>query len=235
VVSPVVVVDCPRVPSVLVEELGRLGVATVHEAAGRSGLCGIGLHPIKPGLAAAGTAITALCWPGDNLAVHVAVEQCRQGDVLVIATTSKCSDGYVGELLATSLRARGVVALVTETGVRDVAELRRSGLPVWSRAISAQGTTKAQIGGVNVPVALGGTVVHPGDAIVADDDGVVCVPRARAAGVAEAGAQREAKERASRARLAGGELGLDFYGLRGALDDLGVRYVQYSDWLEEEP
>jgi 4-hydroxy-4-methyl-2-oxoglutarate aldolase len=224
-VKPVIVTGPPRAERAAVAELGQLGVATVHEAAGRTGLLGPDLRPAWPGASVAGTAITALCGPGDNLMVHAAIEQAGPGDLLVITTTSPSSDGYIGELTVTSLLARGVTGLVTTTGVRDVAEITRLRFGVWSAHISAQGTAKAIAGCVNVPVAIGGTVVHPGDAVVADDDGVVCVPRARAAEVAEAGRQRVAREDAARDAFARGELGLDRYGLREVLDRLGVRYV----------
>ncbi|HEV8219163.1 MAG TPA: 4-carboxy-4-hydroxy-2-oxoadipate aldolase/oxaloacetate decarboxylase [Streptosporangiaceae bacterium] len=223
--KPVIVTGPPRADRQAVAELGKLGVATVHEAAGKTGLLGPDLRPAWPGASVAGTAVTALCGPGDNLMVHAAIEQAGPGDLLVITTTSPSSDGYIGELIVTSLLARGVTGLVTTTGVRDVAEITKLGFGVWSAYISAQGTAKAVAGCVNVPVAIGGTVVHPGDAVVADDDGVVCVPRARAAEVAEAGRQRLAREDAVRDAFARGELGLDRYGLREVLDRLGVRYV----------
>jgi len=224
-VKPVIVTGPPRADRRAVAELGTLGVATVHEAAGKTGLLGPGLRPAWPGAAAAGTAVTALCGPGDNLMVHAAIEQAAPGDLLVITTTSPCSDGYIGELIVTSLLARGVTGLVTTTGIRDVAAITAMGFGVWSAHISAQGTGKAIAGCVNVPVAIGGTVVHPGDVVVADDDGVVCVPRARAAAVAEAGRQRLAREDEARDAFARGELGLDRYGLREVLGRLGVRYV----------
>jgi 4-hydroxy-4-methyl-2-oxoglutarate aldolase len=177
----------------------------------------------------AGTAVTVLCWSGDNLMVHVAVEQARPGDVLVITTSSPSTDGLVGELLATVMRVRGVRGLVVDAGVRDVAELRRLRFPVWSRAISAQGTVKASAGSVNVPISVGGTLVRPGDAIVADDDGVVCVPREQAAAVVAAGRARVEREEAARAAFAAGELGLDRYGLRPLLETLGVSYVEWEE------
>jgi 4-hydroxy-4-methyl-2-oxoglutarate aldolase len=204
--------------------LGRLGVSTGHEALGRRGLLDPVLRPVFPGARVAGRAVTALCAPGDNLMVHAAVEQCFPGDVLVVTTTSPSTDGYVGDLLATSLRARGVVGLVLDTGVRDVAELTAMGFPVWARAVCAQGTVKATPGSVNVPVVVAGALVHPGDLVVADDDGVLVVPRAEAPAVAEAAERREALEVAKRARLAAGELGLDMYDLRPQLEALGVVY-----------
>ena len=230
--NPLVVVDPPRTDPALVAELGELGVATVHEAAGKSGLLGTGLRPVWAGARAAGTAITVLCGPGDNLMLHAAVEQARAGDLVVLTTTSPSSDGFVGELIVTALAARGVTGLVTTTGVRDVAAITQLGFPAWSRHISAQGTLKAAAGCVNVPVVIGGVVVHPGDAVVADDDGVVCIPRALAAQVAADGRARVQREDEARQAFARGELGLDRYGLRPVLDRLGVRYVRAAG---EEP
>ena len=200
-------------------------MATVHEATGRDGYLGQALRPIQDGIRVGGTAVTALCWPGDNLMIHAAVEQCQAGDLLVVTTTSPCSDGLFGELLATSLAARGVRGLVIETGVRDVADLRAMGFPVWSAAISAQGTVKETPGAVNLPVSVGGQVIRPGDAIVADDDGVVCVPRAEASQVLAAAQARVAKEEQARKALADGQLGLDLHGLRAKLAARGVEYV----------
>jgi 4-hydroxy-4-methyl-2-oxoglutarate aldolase len=208
-----------------VAELGRQGVATVHEAQGRRGLLGPEIRPVQQGAVIAGRAVTVLSHPGDNLMLHAAVEQCRPGDVVVVSTTSESTDGMFGELLAVSLRSRGVIGLVTGAGVRDVAQLRRMGFPVWTRAVSAQGTVKASPGSVNVPVVVSGAIVEPGDVVVADDDGVVVVPRAQAPAVAAAGTARLNNEADKRARLAAGELGLDMYGLRAELERLGVRYV----------
>lgn len=208
-----------------VAELARHGVATVHEAQGRHGLLGPEIVARQEGALIAGRAVTVLSHPGDNLMVHAAVEQCRAGDVLVIATTSGSTHGMVGELIAVSLRSRGVVGLVTDAGVRDLAELRRMGFPVWSRAVHAQGTVKGTAGSVNVPVVVAGALVHPGDVVVADDDGVAVVPRADAGAVAAAGAVRLRSEQERRAVFAAGELGLDVYGLRAVLDRLGVTYV----------
>ena len=230
--NPLVVVDPPRTDPALVAELGELGVATVHEAAGKSGLLGSGLRPVWAGARAAGSAVTVLCGPGDNLMLHAAVEQARVGDLVVLTTTSPSSDGFVGELIVTALAARGVTGLVTTTGVRDVAAITQLGFPAWSRHISAQGTLKATAGCVNVPVVIGGMVVHPGDAVVADDDGVVCIPRALAAQVATDGRARVQREDEARQAFARGELGLDRYGLRPVLDRLGVRYVRAAG---EEP
>jgi 4-hydroxy-4-methyl-2-oxoglutarate aldolase len=234
-VRNVVVTNPPRAAAELVAELGRHGVATAHEALGRTGLLGTHLRPIQPGSRAAGTAVTALCWPGDNLMVHVAVEQCQPGDVLVVTTTSPCSDGLVGELLATSLLARGVRAAVVDTGVRDVAALRALDFAVWSAAISAQGTVKATAGAVNVPVVVGGQVVRAGDAIIADDDGVLCVPAADVPAVARAAAARSQREGTTRAALAAGQLGLDYYGMREQLKRLGVEYVSAAEYARDSP
>ena len=221
----VVVTDPPRAELSQVDVLAGYGVATVHEALGRSCYLGPALRPIQDGARIGGTSVTVSCWPGDNLMIHAAVEQCREGDLLVVTTTSPCTDGLFGELFATALARRGVRGLVTTTGVRDVAELREMGFPVWSAAVSAQGSVKATAGAVNVPIVVGGQVVHPGDAVLADDDGVVCVPRARVAEAVTAGRARLDKEEAARAAFAGGELGLDRYGLREVLERLGVRYV----------
>jgi 4-hydroxy-4-methyl-2-oxoglutarate aldolase len=223
--KPVVVTGPPRADPAVVAELGELGVATVHEAGGKSGLLGTGLRPVWAGARAAGTAVTVLCGPGDNLMLHAAIEQAGQGDLIVLTTTSPSSDGFVGELIVTSLLARGVTGLVTTTGVRDIAAIRAAEFGVWSRHVSAQGTLKATAGCVNVPVVIGGVVVHPGDAVVADDDGVVCVPRTLAAQVAADGRARVQREDEARTAFSRGELGLDRYGLRPVLDRLGVRYV----------
>jgi 4-hydroxy-4-methyl-2-oxoglutarate aldolase len=225
-VKPVVVVDPPRADPAVVAELGDLGVATVHEAAGRTGLLGTRLRPLWPGAAAFGTAVTVLCWPGDNLMIHVAVEQAGPGDILVVTTTSPSGDGFVGELIITALAARDVHGLVTTTGVRDVAAITRARFPVWSEAVSAQGTVKATAGAVNVPICIAGTAVAPGDAVIADEDGVVVVPRRDAAAVAAAGRLRAQREDEARAAFARGELSLDRYGLRPELERLGVAYVR---------
>ncbi len=207
-----------------VAELAAHGVATVHEAQGRRGLLGPEVVARQDGAAIAGRAVTVLAHPGDNLMVHAAVEQCHDGDVLVVSTTSPSTDGMVGDLLATSLRARGVRGLVTGAGVRDLAVLRAMGFPVWSRAVHAQGTVKATPGSVNVPVVVAGALVHPGDVVVADDDGVVVVPRADARAAAAAGRERVRSEEAKRSRFAAGDLGLDLYDLRPLLAHLGVGY-----------
>jgi len=224
-VSHVVVRDFHRTEATLIEGLAELGVSTVHEADGRRGALDPTIRPIQSGARIAGSAVTVSCHPGDNLMIHAAVETCRPGDILVVTTTSPTTDGMIGELLATSLSAHGVIGIVTAGGVRDAAELRAMSFPVWARAISPQGTVKASPGSVNVPVVCGGQIVHPGDAVVADDDGVVVVPRERCAAVLEAGMARAANEEGKRAKLAAGELGVDMYGLRALLKELGVTYV----------
>jgi 4-hydroxy-4-methyl-2-oxoglutarate aldolase len=205
--------------------LREAGVATGHEAAGRIGLLGPAIQARQVGPAIAGSAITVSCHPGDNLMIHAAVEVCRPGDVLVVTTTSPSTDGMFGDLLATSLMARGVVGLVIDAGVRDVASLRAMGFPVWSRAVHAQGTVKASPGSVNVPVVADGQIVRPGDIVVADDDGVLALPAAMGGSVADAAAKRLDNEAAKRRQLAGGTLGVDLYHLRPLLAELGVRYV----------
>ncbi|RSD20863.1 4-carboxy-4-hydroxy-2-oxoadipate aldolase/oxaloacetate decarboxylase [Amycolatopsis eburnea] len=232
--KPVIVTDPPRADLEEVTRLADYGVATVHEALGRSGLLGSGLRPIQDGARVGGTAVTALCWPGDNLMIHAAVEQCREGDVLVVTTTSPCTDGLFGELFATALRHRGVRGLVTTTGVRDVTDLRALGFPVWSAAISAQGTVKATAGAVNVPVAIGGQLIRPGDAILADDDGVLRVRREDVRKGLEAAKARLEKEAAAREAFATGQLGLDRYGLREKLAALGVRYLTAEEYEKEQ-
>jgi 4-hydroxy-4-methyl-2-oxoglutarate aldolase len=207
--------------------LREAGVATVHEAAGRIGLVGPAIQARQNGAAIAGPAITVSCHPGDNLMIHAAVEVCRPGDVLVVTTTSPSTDGMFGDLLATSLRARGVIGLVIDAGVRDIATLREMGFPVWSRAVHAQGTVKASPGSVNVPVVADGQIVRPGDIVVADDDGVLALPASVGPAAAEAAAKRLANEEAKRQTLAGGTLGLDLYHLRPLLAELGVQYVDH--------
>jgi 4-hydroxy-4-methyl-2-oxoglutarate aldolase len=209
-----------------VDGLGALGTATVHEAIGRRGFAGPQLRPIQQGTRLAGTAVTVSSHPGDNLMIHAAVEVCQEGDVLVVTSTAPSTHGVFGELLASSLMARGVRALVTDAGVRDTAELREMGFAVWSQHVSCQGTVKASAGSVNVPVILGGqVVVNPGDVVCGDDDGVVVVARHEAAWALERSRERAAKEDGTRARLAAGELGVDIYGLRATLQALGVEYV----------
>jgi 4-hydroxy-4-methyl-2-oxoglutarate aldolase len=208
-----------------VDGLAVLGTATVHEAIGRRGFAGPQLRPIQQGTRLAGTAVTVSSHPGDNLMIHAAVEVCEEGDVLVVASTAPSTHGVFGELLASSLMARGVRALVTDAGVRDTAELREIGFAVWSQHVSCQGTVKASAGSVNVPVVLGPVVVNPGDVVCGDDDGVVVVARDEAAWALERSRERAAREDATRARLAAGELGVDIYGLRATLEALGVEYV----------
>src|SRR5438093_685570 len=229
--KPTVVRKVLRPDADVVKPLGDLGVATVHEAQARTGLMRPYMRPIYPTAKATGTAITISCHPGDNLMIHAAIEFCQKGDILVVSTTSESTDGMFGELLAESARAHGVVALVIDAGVRDVRDLTEMEFPVWSKAISAQGTVKATAGSVNVPIVCAGTIIRAGDVIVADADGVVAVKREASAEVARLGVERAAKELKTRERLRAGELGLDFYGLRAKLVELGVRYV---DELEDK-
>jgi 4-hydroxy-4-methyl-2-oxoglutarate aldolase len=233
--KPVVFTGTPRPAADVVARLGEHGVATAHEAMGRLGLLGTDLRPAWPGARTAGSAVTALCPPGDNLTVHLAIEQTRPGDLLVVTTTSPCCDGYIGELITTGLAARGVTGLVTTTGLRDVRDITAARFPAWSRAISAQGTVKAAVGQVNAAVAIAGTVIRPGDVIVADDDGVVCVPRQSAAEVLAACDERAAREAAAREQYRDGALSLDVSGLRPLVRELGVEYLPWSDSEERTP
>jgi 4-hydroxy-4-methyl-2-oxoglutarate aldolase len=223
--KPVIVRNVRRADAGVIRMLGEQGVATVHEAQGRTGLMRPWMRPVYSGAKVAGVAITVSCQPGDNLMIHAAIEIVSPGDVLVVTTTSESTDGMFGDLLATSCRAHGVAGLVIDAGVRDTTDLTNMAFPVWAKAISAQGTVKATAGSVNVPVVCAGALVNPGDMIVADNDGVVVVPRDRAEEVAKLGEKRVAKEEQSRARLKSGELGLDFYGLRAKLKELGVEYI----------
>ncbi|NKE63435.1 4-carboxy-4-hydroxy-2-oxoadipate aldolase/oxaloacetate decarboxylase [Lentzea sp. PSKA42] len=226
----VIITGPPKADLAEVDVLAGLGVATVHEAMGRKGSLGSRLRPIQQGAAIGGTAVTALCWPGDNLMIHAAVEQCGPGDVLVVSTTSPSRDGLFGELFATALRRRGVRGLVINAGVRDVKALRDMGFAVWSAAVSAQGTVKATAGSVNVPLVVEGEVIRPGDAVLADDDGVVCVPREQVSTTVSAARARTEKEAAARAAFEAGELGLDRYGLRETLSTLGVEYLTFEEY-----
>ncbi|MGW4908782.1 4-carboxy-4-hydroxy-2-oxoadipate aldolase/oxaloacetate decarboxylase [Streptomyces sp. NPDC004270] len=232
--SGVIVTNPPKASLKDVDALAGFGVATVSEAMGRTGLLGPGIRPVQQGVRVAGTAVTVLSWPGDNLMIHAAVEQCGEGDILVVTTTSPCTDGLFGELFATALRQRGVRGVVLNTGIRDTQELRDMGFAGWSRAVSSQGTVKATGGSVNVPIAIDGQVINPGDVILADDDGVVVVPRARVRETAEKSEAREAKEAATRAAFVEGQLGLDRYGLRDTLKRLGVEYKTYQEYQEYE-
>jgi len=221
----VIVRNIERADESVIDELGLIGTASVHEAIGRVGYVGPHIRGIQHGTKIAGSAVTVLSHPGDNIMIHAAVEVCRPGDIMVVVNTAPSTHGMFGDLLATSLIARGVRGLVIDAGVRDTMDLREMGFPVWSQHVSCQGTVKNTPGSVNVPVVLGGVTVHPGDVVCADDDGVVVVDRADAAWALEQSRARLDNEAATRARLEAGELGVDFYGLRAKLTEMGVEYV----------
>ena len=231
---PVVITDIKRADPDVAAALAEYGVATVHEAQGRTGLMHQRMRPIYRGAAISGTAVTCTLAPGDNWMIHVAVEQCKPGDILVAATISESHSGYFGDLLGTSLKARGVQGVILDAGCRDIRDLEALGFPVWSRSISAHGTVKETLGDVNVPVSCGDEIVRPGDVIVADDDGVVVVPRLQAATVQAASQARFEKEEKSRLRYQAGELGLDVNNMRERLKDKGLTYLTQAAWEKDQ-
>ena len=226
---PKVVTGIPTIPTETVTRYKKLSVATVHEAQGRVGLLSPEIRPVKAGLKLVGRAVTVFATPGDNVMIHVAMEQCEPGDVMVVAVNSRSECGYFGDLLATLMQARGIAGLVIDSGVRDIADLRQMGIPVFSRCISAQGTVKETLGDVNVPVVCGGQVINPSDLIMGDDDGVVVVRRHELDSVAEKSEAREDKEAAIRAKYRDGTLGLDMNNMRQRLLDMGLQYVTYDE------
>lgn len=232
--SGIAIRQIPRAQAESVAELAKFGVATIHEAMGRSGLMASYMRPIYPSARVCGTAITIFAHPGDNWMLHVAAELMQPGDVVVLGTSSENTDGMFGELLGTSYRARGALGLITDAGCRDIAELTEMNFPVWSKAVHAKGTVKATVGSVNIPVICAGALVYPGDVVIGDADGVVIVPRGSAAAVASAAAAREQKEAANRKRFAAGELGLDVYRMRDALDKAGLRYFADASAFDQE-
>jgi 4-hydroxy-4-methyl-2-oxoglutarate aldolase len=232
--SGIAIKKVSRADAATVAELAKFGVATVHEAMGRTGLLAPYMRPIYPGARVCGTAVTIFAHPGDNWMLHVAAELFQAGDVAVLGTSSANTDGMFGELLATSFRARGAVGLVIDAGCRDSSELREMKFPVWAKTVHAKGTVKATVGSVNTPIICAGALVHPGDVVIGDDDGVVIVPRQQAAKVASAAAAREAKEAVNRKRLAAGELGLDIYAMREPLAKAGLQYFADEETLKRE-
>jgi 4-hydroxy-4-methyl-2-oxoglutarate aldolase len=233
--SGIAIRSITRAEPTALAQLAQFGVATVHEAMGRSGLLASYMRPIYPGAKVCGTAVTIFAHPGDNWMLHVAAELLQPGDVAILGTSAENTDGMFGELLATSFRARGARGLIIDAGCRDTAELHAMKFPVWSKAVHSKGTVKATVGSVNTPIVCAGALVNPGDVVIGDDDGVVIVPKLRAAAVAAAAAAREAKEMATRKRLAAGELGLDLYGMREPLAKAGLKYFSDATALQQEP